>query len=134
MSLDGRRVFFSSRRRHTRCALVTGVQTCALPIFIVGGGFSGMTAAYEFSKRAGSGRTCLLLENHPIVGGEAKQNKFDVDGRRLTAPQGSNGALLLKEGFVRGSYDGDLYDVYTDYYREHGIPSHFQLHKNGRAA
>src|SRR3546814_4542059 len=29
---------FSSRRRHTRCALVTGVQTCALPI-------SGMTAA-----------------------------------------------------------------------------------------
>src|SRR3546814_406966 len=28
--------FFSSRRRHTRCALVTGVQTCALPIY--GGG------------------------------------------------------------------------------------------------
>src|SRR3546814_18395701 len=26
--------FFSSRRRHTRCALVTGVQTCALPISI----------------------------------------------------------------------------------------------------
>src|SRR3546814_10006654 len=26
--------FFSSRRRHTRCALVTGVQTCALPICI----------------------------------------------------------------------------------------------------
>src|SRR3546814_7905631 len=25
-------IFFSSRRRHTRCALVTGVQTCALPI------------------------------------------------------------------------------------------------------
>src|SRR3546814_4527789 len=27
--------FFSSRRRHTRCALVTGVQTCALPISAV---------------------------------------------------------------------------------------------------
>src|SRR3546814_1766192 len=26
-------VVFSSRRRHTRCALVTGVQTCALPIY-----------------------------------------------------------------------------------------------------
>src|SRR3546814_17577297 len=26
-------VFFSCRRRHTRCALVTGVQTCALPIY-----------------------------------------------------------------------------------------------------
>src|SRR3546814_12953707 len=30
--------FFSSRRRHTSCALVTGVQTCALPIFLDGGG------------------------------------------------------------------------------------------------
>src|SRR3546814_2184991 len=28
--------FFSSRRRHTRCALVTGVQTCALPICTLG--------------------------------------------------------------------------------------------------
>src|SRR3546814_20789925 len=31
-SLVCRYFFFSSRRRHTRCALVTGVQTCALPI------------------------------------------------------------------------------------------------------
>src|SRR3546814_10811714 len=29
------RFFFSSRRRHTRCALVTGVQTCALPIWVL---------------------------------------------------------------------------------------------------
>src|SRR3546814_5906147 len=27
--------FFSSRRRHTSCALVTGVQTCALPIYLL---------------------------------------------------------------------------------------------------
>src|SRR3546814_1086990 len=34
--------FFSSRRRHTRCALVTGVQTCALPIYSPGRiGFGG---------------------------------------------------------------------------------------------
>src|SRR3546814_9080931 len=36
--------FFSSRRRHTRCALVTGVQTCALPIYVgveVPGGLAG---------------------------------------------------------------------------------------------
>src|SRR6184192_4738016 len=30
--------FFSSRRRHTRCRLVTGVQTCALPIWVLPGG------------------------------------------------------------------------------------------------
>src|SRR3546814_3035706 len=34
--------FFSSRRRHTRCALVTGVQTCALPISIRWGYFLGL--------------------------------------------------------------------------------------------
>src|SRR3546814_5293142 len=33
--------FFASRRRHTRCALVTGVQTCALPI-------SGTTSVEKF--------------------------------------------------------------------------------------
>src|SRR3546814_2539120 len=37
--------FFSSRRRHTRCALVTGVQTCALPICVrVPGHPDGMTS------------------------------------------------------------------------------------------
>src|SRR3546814_5660635 len=39
--------FFSSRRRHTRCALVTGVQTCALPILGEEGG------AARFGRRAG---------------------------------------------------------------------------------
>src|SRR3546814_7262659 len=42
--------FFSSRRRHTRCALVTGVQTCALPIFHCfkyRGLFRGLAAAAD---------------------------------------------------------------------------------------
>src|SRR3546814_9256817 len=39
-------VFFcSSRRRHTRCALVTGVQTCALPIFELDKGNARVLAA-----------------------------------------------------------------------------------------
>src|SRR3546814_11325909 len=38
--------FFSSRRRHTRCALVTGVQTCALPISEV---FEDIQMAIAFS-------------------------------------------------------------------------------------
>src|SRR3546814_11710319 len=36
--------FFSSRRRHTRCALVTGVQTCALPI-------SGVISGGDFQRK-----------------------------------------------------------------------------------
>src|SRR3546814_8190318 len=43
--------FFSSRRRHTRCALVTGVQTCALPIFNSGErrNISAVTRSYSAS-------------------------------------------------------------------------------------
>src|SRR3546814_1255530 len=36
--------FFSSRRRHTRCALVTGVQTCALPIYTRPGETPGLSS------------------------------------------------------------------------------------------
>src|SRR3546814_10170321 len=45
--------FFSSRRRHTRCALVTGVQTCALPILTDGltahvqGSYSRSVTSYD---------------------------------------------------------------------------------------
>src|SRR3546814_12259055 len=43
--------FFSSRRRHTRCALVTGVQTCALPITDgTNNGFGGVILK-EWSER-----------------------------------------------------------------------------------
>src|SRR3546814_2609543 len=44
--------FFSSRRRHTRCALVTGVQTCALPI---SGDFADQPAKRNDAARHRSG-------------------------------------------------------------------------------
>src|SRR3546814_4751527 len=39
--------FFSSRRRHTRCALVTGVQTCALPIYYADGNLDFLEALQD---------------------------------------------------------------------------------------
>ena len=56
---------------------------------VVGGGISGLAAALIFQRRSGKGKTCLVLENHPIFGGEAKRNEFLVDGHRLVAHQGS---------------------------------------------
>ncbi len=56
---------------------------------IIGGGISGLAAALFFQRNAGPGKTCLILENHPIFGGEAKQNEFIVDGKRLITHQGS---------------------------------------------
>src|SRR3546814_2782323 len=43
-------LFFSSRRRHTRCALVTGVQTCALPIYIVLGWYDGGARSFYCTR------------------------------------------------------------------------------------
>src|SRR3546814_10201941 len=48
MMVGGCSFFFSSRRRHTRCALVTGVQTCALPIY------EAMTAAFGAKSADGA--------------------------------------------------------------------------------
>jgi spermidine dehydrogenase len=56
---------------------------------VVGGGLSGLAAALFFNRRAGSRLQCLVLDNHPAFGGEAKRNEFVVDSHRLFAPQGS---------------------------------------------
>ena len=56
---------------------------------IIGGGICGLAAALFFQREAGPDAKCLILENHPIFGGEAKQNEFLVDGKRLIAHQGS---------------------------------------------
>jgi spermidine dehydrogenase len=56
---------------------------------VVGGGISGLAAALLFKQRAGEGMKCLVLDDHPIFGGEAKRNEFMVDGHRLIAHQGS---------------------------------------------
>ena len=56
---------------------------------IIGGGISGIAAALFFQRESSDRMKCLILENHPIFGGEAKQNEFRVDGKRLIAHQGS---------------------------------------------
>src|SRR3546814_7710001 len=59
--------FFSSRRRHTRCALVTGVQTCALPIYTASdSGLAGdnVRIAYGTSKAAVIGLTKYVAAQH----------------------------------------------------------------------
>src|SRR3546814_9341670 len=58
--------FFSSRRRHTRCALVTGVQTCALPICVPRRG--GLPAVPRDSGRKLHALRLALLWLLPVAG------------------------------------------------------------------
>jgi spermidine dehydrogenase len=73
---------------------------------IVGGGISGLAAALFFVRQAGKNRKCLVLDNHPIFGGEAKGNEFEVDGHRLMAHQGS--AVYFAQ--YPHSFISDFYD------------------------
>ena len=73
---------------------------------VVGGGISGIAAALFFQQQTGGKKKCLVLENHPIFGGEAKQNEFEVDGKRLVAHQGSAIYQLQKPvSFLAQFYD-----------------------------
>jgi spermidine dehydrogenase len=73
---------------------------------VVGGGISGIAAALFFQRQAGPRANCLVLENHPIFGGEAKQNEFLVDGKRLIAHQGSAIYQLQEpQSFLAHFYD-----------------------------
>src|SRR3546814_20635766 len=65
MRIIVRSLFFSSRRRHTSCALVTGVQTCALPIFLLFLGNLSTPAAYGLGIALALSSTALVL---PIAG------------------------------------------------------------------
>jgi spermidine dehydrogenase len=71
----------------------------------VGGGISGLAAALAFSTKTGQRLKCLVLEDHPIFGGEAKRNEFMVDGQKIAAPQGSDHFQIpYPYSFIAGLY------------------------------
>jgi spermidine dehydrogenase len=96
---DGKFSTDAARRR----AVDTGER---YDLIVVGGGFSGLGAA-AFHQKLKGGRV-LVLDNHPMVGGEAKRNEFDVNGVRLIGPQGSNDFGTRPPGGWIGEYWKDL--------------------------
>src|SRR3546814_4675100 len=82
--------FFSSRRRHTRCALVTGVQTCALPIWAGLKGFE-MTRHFLNLSDAGGDAIAAMLN-------DAQERK----AKRAKWPKGSADADMPLDGHVLG--------------------------------
>src|SRR3546814_14364008 len=87
--------FFSSRRRHTRCALVTGVQTCALPISALQQELADETilverraeveAATEKARQAETALEAALREEDrkSVVQGKSVSVRVDLGGRRI---------------------------------------------------
>src|SRR3546814_12777500 len=76
--------FFSSRRRHTRCALVTGVQTCALPISRdrVGAVAFALALVPGFERREHDGVRLALAKEAEAV------DRYDIGDLRLFGEDG----------------------------------------------
>lgn len=58
-------------------------------LVVVGGGISGLAAAYRFRQKAGKDIKILVLDNHDDFGGHAKRNEFQAGGRMLLSYGGT---------------------------------------------
>src|SRR3546814_3234 len=91
--------FLSSRRRHTRCALVTGVQTCALPISTLGmRAFSWRTRRIRRSiaSRSAGGMICPgSYRNRRMIA------QTTVCGGAFATPHAPEGLIFAENGFAR---------------------------------
>lgn len=58
-------------------------------LVVVGGGISGLAAAYFFRKKVGKNARILILDNHDDFGGHAKRNEFRAGGRLLLSYGGT---------------------------------------------
>ncbi|MCA3189637.1 FAD/NAD(P)-binding protein [Cupriavidus sp.] len=61
----------------------------AYDLVVVGGGISGLAAAWFYQRRFGANRRILIVDNHDDFGGHAKRNEFTVRGRTLVTYGGS---------------------------------------------
>lgn len=98
-------------------------------LVVVGGGISGLSAAY-FYRRQRPGARILILDNHDDFGGHARRNEFRVDGETLIGHAGSQAFAdparwspdtrrLLAELGVEAERFPDYYDA--GFYARHGL-------------
>src|SRR3546814_10281145 len=92
--------FFSSRRRHTRCALVTGVQTCALPIlFVIKASARLRKPAFALAAVLLVGAGGMLVAQQggpePLPNAEANGGAFEVPGINVDVVAGNAQAARM---------------------------------------
>jgi len=102
----------------------------AYDLVVVGGGISGLAAAFFYRERHGPAARVLVLDNHDDFGGHAKRNEHTVDG---TLRLGYGGSQTLMEPTnageaVRALFGGVGVDIErfetaydTDFFRRHGL-------------
>jgi spermidine dehydrogenase len=77
-----------ARQRKTDWGPAEEASSDIYDLIVVGGGISGLSAAYFFREKI-PGAKILILDNHDDFGGHAKRNEFDADGHQLIGYGGS---------------------------------------------
>jgi|LWDU01.1.fsa_nt_gi spermidine dehydrogenase len=67
-------------------------------LVVVGGGISGLSAAYFYQQKHGKDKKVLVLDNHDDFGGHAKRNEHRIDGKTLISYGGSQSIVEPKHG------------------------------------
>ena len=99
-------------------------------LVVVGGGISGLSAAYFYQQEHGSDKTVLILDNHDDFGGHAKRNEHMIDGVTRLGEGGSESfeyphefsetvLNLLKDLGVDMDRFKTAYD--TDFFKRHNL-------------
>src|SRR3546814_7613725 len=107
--------FFSSRRRHTRCALVTGVQTCALPILQLAAGQA--RRRFRLRERGDvAGNLAAILDGDAAIAdlagdAAARMNHQAGARRQLALEPAANLGRVDTRGADEGAALGDLADA-----------------------
>ena len=107
-------------------------------LIVVGGGISGLSAAYFYQERTASNQNILILDNHDDFGGHAKRNEFQVDGREILTYGGSQSIespsyyeeVSKKLMADLGIDFQKFYTAYDfDYFKNRGLTSSFFFNK-----
>jgi len=100
-------------------------------LIVVGGGISGLSAAYFYQQKYGKDKKVLILDNHDDFGGHAKRNEHTVEGKLRLGHGGSQSivepkhaskavkALFKDIGVDTKRFDNGAYD--KDFYKRHNL-------------
>jgi spermidine dehydrogenase len=99
-------------------------------LVVVGGGLSGLAAAYFFQQKHGSDKKVLILDNHDDFGGHAKRNEHTIDGIMRLGEGGSESfesphewSKTMLDLISDLGIDMDLFETAydVDFYKRHDL-------------